>query len=82
MDRRCRWILPVNPSTGVTPAIPVGGLPRTFEQLMAITGPEWVIIGAVLRLDIRPGDTIQTMRNGYGAWLGIGYNVWRDWYGY
>jgi hypothetical protein len=82
MDRRFRWILPVDACTGMVPTVPLAGLPglpRTYRAIMALTTAQWVAIGAILRLDIRPGDPVRSMRNVYGWWLGLGDDWWLYW---
>jgi hypothetical protein len=74
MDRRFKWVLPVDVWTG---RVQVAGLPRTRDAIMAVAAPQWVAFGAALHLDIRPADTLDTMRNQYALWIGIGYNFWR-----
>jgi hypothetical protein len=74
MDRRCRWVLPVDVWTGRTP--PVGNLPRTWDAVMAFSTAQWLQLAGPLRLDIRPTDSLVEMRGQYGYWLGVGYDIW------
>jgi hypothetical protein len=73
MDGRCKWILPVDVWSG---RVQMAGLPRTREEVLAVTAPQWVLFGTTLQLEIRPTDTLTTMRNQYGLWLGVGSDYW------